>query len=197
MKLLKNVLIKLTKGGYVDRVMFLDNVPEDYFYHMAHPRVCVGQGQQQHWEADSSKEKIPTLHEELRLSQTGDGGIVFDMDNEQALSRWATLHRHIVASFPYGQKITEPAPYAMDPSDPRSMPLPQERIPRAVLPVLSPPTGVQANPSEVTQVAGTKETALTLDVEAIKAQAIAEYQESQKEEARARMAKAREAKAKA
>ena len=195
MKLMTNVLIKLMKGGHTDRILIIDNVPEEYFYTMAYPRMCVGKGAEQHWEPDMSKERILTLHEELRLSQTGDGAIMFDLDNNQARDRFYALHRYMLSVTPVNQKVVEPVPNSTDQTDPRAGILPQDMIPRAVLPVLSPPSGAQENPSKVALAAGTVGAALNLDVEAIKAQAVAEYKEQETAKVKERLALARAAKA--
>ena len=195
MKLLNNVLIKIVRGGHTDLVLYLDNVPEDMFYRMAYPVMAVGVGQQQHWEADTTKPMQPTLHEELSLSQTGDGGIVFDMDKEHAIARYARLKRYIHQQFPANVLPPEPVPNSVEPSNPAASALPKDMIPRAVLPVLSPPSGAQENPSKVALAAGTVGAALNLDVEAIKAQAVAEYKEQESAKVKERLALARAAKA--
>lgn len=194
MKLINDVLVKLIKGGSVDQVMILDNVPEDMFYKMAFPRIAVGKGQENHWEPDQNAAKVLTLHDELSLSQTGDGAIVFDMENENAIDRFKALDRYIRQMWPANKAVPEFKPNSEDPTDSRARPLLRSDIPRAVLPVLSPPTGALENPSKVADVAGTNEAALILDVEKIKAEAIAEYEAKLKEAAKEKMAKARAAK---
>ena len=192
MKLIKDVLVKLVRGGYTDLVLILDNVPEEMFYEMKHPVVPSGNGKHKFYVADTSKPKEPTLYEELTPSQTGDKGIVFDLDNEQALARWREIHRYIQSVWPINQRVVDPVPNTTDVTDPRAGALPKDMIPRAVLPVLSPAT---ATPSPV---AATVETAPAVDLEAIKnaakAEAVAEYQAQLKKEADERMAKARAAK---
>ena len=74
MKLLKNVLVKIMRGGVADQVLYIDNVPEELFYEMRHPRIIIGKEQQQNWGSDTTKPKIPTLYEKLSLSKTGDHG---------------------------------------------------------------------------------------------------------------------------
>ncbi len=184
MKLLSNVFIKLIRGGFTDIVLFIDNVPEEMFYEMQYPRVCVGEGQAQHYIADQTKAKIPTLYPELSLSQVGDGGIVFDLDNDQSKNRYLALNRFIRSEFPSNKLPAEPIVYSVDPMDSGSPALELSKVPRVVLPSLSP--------------AGSKDSvdgsaAASLDVEAIKAAAVKEYQDQQKEEAKDRMAKVREA----
>lgn len=183
-KLISNVLIKLIRGGFTDRVLFIDNVPEDMFYEMKHPRICVGKGMEQHWEADLSKPKEPTLYPEINLSQTGDGGLVFDLDNEQSKHRYLALDRYMKMTLPNNKVPVEPIINAVDPTDTRSAALALSQVPRVVLPALSPSESKET-------VAGS--TTVSLDVEAIKKQAIAEYEAEKKAEISERMAKAREA----
>ncbi len=180
-KMLSNILIKVTSGGRADRVLYLDNVPSDMFFEMKHPRKCVGQGQQQHWEPDLDKPKEPTLYEELRRSQTGDDGIVFDLDNEQVKARFTRLNRYIRSVYPANQVPPEAVSYAVDPTDPSSPALALSQVPRAVLPSLS-PRGVEPLRDGGLQP--------SIDVEAIKAKAVADYLDQQNKE---RMAKARAA----
>ncbi len=127
------------------------------------------------------KAKVPTLYEELHLSQTGDGGIVFDLDNNGSKDRLTRLNRYIKSMFPANQVPPEAIPYAVDPSDPSSPALALSQVPRVVLPSLS-PRGEEplrgGNPP-------------ALNVEDIKKQAVAEYLEQQNRE---RMAKVRSAK---
>jgi len=183
MKLISNVLIKLIRGGFTDRVLFIDNLPEDMLYEMRHPRICQGKGQEQHYVDDVTQPKIPTLLPELSLSQTGDKGVVFDLDNEHSKNRFITLDRFIKSVFPNNKLPAEPIVNSIDPTDSGAPALELSKIPRVVLPALSP--AVSQEP-----VAGG--TTADLDVEAIKKAAVAEYRAAQKEEVRERMAKARE-----
>ncbi len=186
MTLLNNVFVKLMRGGATDRVMYIDNVPEEMFYSYKHPLECVGKGQEQHWEYNTTKDKVRTLHEEIKLSQTGDGGLVFDLDNEPSSQRYLTLMRYIKMTYPVNQQIPEAISYAVDPKDTKSPLIALSQVPRVVLPALSP--GV----SKDTLAGGTTpsiESASSVDVEQIKKDAIAAYQQEQKD----KMAKAREA----
>lgn len=182
MKLLNNVLIKLIRGGFTDRVLIVDNVPEDMFYEMKHPRICIGEGDKQHYVDDTKQEKVATLYPELRLSQTGDKGIVFDMENEHAKNRYLTLDRFIKMSFPHNRVPAEPIVNSIDPMDQSAPALELSKVPRVTLPALSPSGSQEPVVGSVTA---------SLDVEAIKKQAIAEYEAKKKEEAKERMATAR------
>lgn len=186
MKVLNNVLIKLIRGGFTDRVLFIDNVPEEMFYEMQHPRICVGEGQAQHYIADVKQPKVPTLYPELVESQTGDKGIVYDLENEHSKNRYLALDRYIKSVFPNNKLPAEPIVNSIDPMDSGAPALELSKIPRVVLPTLSPSV------ANAPVVGGTMP---DLDVEAIKKAAVEEYQATQKEEAKERMAKAREARA--
>lgn len=186
MKMLNNVLIKLMRGGFTDRVLFIDNVPSEMFYEMQNPRKCVGEGQAQHWVPDFDKEKVPTLYPELQLSQTGDGGIVFNLDNEQSKHRFLALERYIKSVYPVNQVPPEPVVYSTDASDQSAPTLALSQVPRVVLPVLS-PTG--SSPAT-----GGTTASLVLDpaaVEAIKKQAVEEYAAEEQRKLKERMEKAR------
>lgn len=185
MKLISNVLIKVVRGGYVDRVMFVDNLPEELLYEMRHPRHCVGEGFKQHYEPDLSKPKVPTLYEELTLSQTGDNGILFDMDNEQAKTRYLALVRYIKNVFPAGKVLPEPIPNSENPAETSAGPLPLSKIPRVALPALSPAEA----PSSVAGDATASASSAGIDVEALKKEAVEAYKQEQK----AKMVKARAA----
>ncbi len=179
-----NVMVRLIRGGFTDRVLYIDNVPADMFYEMKHPRICVGKGQEQHYESDLSKEKVPTLYPEISLSQTGDGSIVFELDNEHSKARYLALDRYVKSVFPNNKLPAEPVVFSTDPMDQSAPALELSKVPRVVLPALSPSV------AETTVVGGT--TAF-LDVDAIKKAAIEEYEAQKKEEMKERMAKTREA----
>lgn len=182
MTLLKDVFIKIMRGGATDRVLYIDNVPEEMLYVMKHPLECVGKGQEQHWEYNTTKDKVKTLHEEIKLSMTGDGGLVFDLDNEPSTQRYLALMRYIKMNYPTNQQVPEAVSYAVDPKDTKSPLIALSQVPRVVLPVLSP---TESNPSSGNG------TTSTLDVEAIKKQAIEEHEAEKKKKFAEKMAKAR------
>ncbi len=186
MKLI-NVFIKLIRGGFTDRVLFIDNVPEEMFYEMRHPRKCVGEGQAQHYIEDITQPKIPTLYPELALSLTGDKGIVFDMENEHGKNRYLALNRYIRSVYPNTKVPAEPMVYSVDPMDSASPALPFDKLPRVVLPVLS--------PSESKDPVTGEATASGFDVEEIKCKAIEEYKAQEDAQVKERMEKARAARA--
>ncbi len=182
MKLLQNVLIKLIRGGFTDRVLFIDNLPEEMIYELQYPRICVGEGQAQHYVPDTKQAKVMTLYPELHLSQTGDGGIVFDLENEHGKNRYLALDRYIKGMYPFNRLPADPVVNSVDAMDSGAAALELSKIPRVVLPALSPSESKET-------VAGS--TTASLDVDAIKKAAIAEYEAEQKAEAKDRMAKAR------
>jgi hypothetical protein len=183
MELLKNVFIRLVRGGFTDRVIIIDNVPQEMFYELQHPRVAVGKGQEQHWEADRTQTRVMTLYPELSFSQTGDGSIVFDLENEHSKNRYLALDRFVKSVFPNNRLPAEPVVYSTDPMDQSAPALELSKVPRVVLPTLSP---------SVAQAPVVGDTAPSLDVAAIKKAAIEEYEAQKKEESKERMAKVRE-----
>lgn len=196
MKLLKNVLLKLSRGGSTDRVIFVDNLPEDLLYSMQYPKVVAlmrkDDTRTQYWTSDTTKPKVMTLHEELKKSPVGDDGIVFNMDNNNAKDRWKAVDSYIKANYPSGKLPPAPKPYSVDPTDPRSAVLPLSEIPRIVLPVLSPSDSSDAGNAS----AGDSKSESIVDLDAVKKQAIEEYKKEQKAKASERMAKARAARSK-
>lgn len=185
-KLLKNVFIKLMREGFTDRVMYIDNVPEDLFYEMKHPKkiqILNNNPQSATWVADLDKDKIPTLKDHIRLSQTGDKGLVFNIANENAKVLYAAVELYIKKMNPLNS--IEPVIFSQDPSNSAAPALALSEVPRVVLSVLS--------PSEKSSDAG--KTALDLnDMKAkLKAEIISELADKKKVEASERMAKARAA----
>ena len=87
-------------------------------------------------------------------------------------------------SLPNNVLPVEPVIYSTDPTDQRAPALALSQVPRLVLPALSPSDG---KPS----VAG--DASPSLDVEAIRQAAVAEYKADQEAKTKERMAKAREA----
>lgn len=185
-KLLKNVLIKLMREGFTDRVIYIDNVPEDLFYEMKHPKKITlrdNQPQTAMWTPDLEKDKIPTLKDHIKLSQTGDKGLVFNIGNENARILYAAVERYIKTMDPLNN--TEPIVYSQDPSNSAAPVLALSEVPRVVLPVLS--------PSEKTSDAG-KATLDLNDMKAkLKAEIMSELEAEKKAKASERMAKARAA----
>ena len=188
-KLISNVLLKIVRGGSNDRVLFIDNIPEELFYKMEHPKKIAGENGSQHWVSDADKDKIPTLHEEIKLSQTGDGGLVFNMQNINAQERYATIERYISANYPSNKTVPKPKPNCIDPSDLRSSALALSDVPRVVLSALSP--SVDATDAGSTTASLIKPA--DVNIEAIKKQAVEEYEAAKKVAAKERMAKARAA----
>ena len=185
MDILSNVLIKLTRGGFTDRVLYLDNVPAEMFYEMRYPMICKGEGLKQAYVPDSARPKELTLYEELKRSQTGDDGIVFDLDNEQAKHRYMILNRYIQSVYTNRNVPVDPVINSTDKSNTAAPALALSQVPRVVLPVLSPAEPISSVPGDTT---ASMKTSL-IDKDKLKKEAIEEY----KQEQRARMAKAREA----
>lgn len=185
-KLLKNVLIKLMREGFTDRVMYIDNIPEDLFYEMKHPRkiqVRDNNPATAVWVPDLTADKVPTLKDHIKLSQTGDKGLVFNIGNENARLLYAAVERYIKIMNPMNS--TEPIVHSQDPSNSAAPALALSEVPRVVLSVLS--------PSEKSSDAG--KTALDLnDMKSkLKAEIISELADEKKAKASERMAKARAA----
>jgi len=185
MKLVSNVLIKLTRGGFTDRVLYLDNVPFDMLYEMKHPVIAKGEGMQQHWTADTSAEKIPTLIDCLKLSQTGDKGICFDLDNEQSKTQYMVLNRYIQSVYTNRDIPADPVVNSIDPTSQSAPALELSKVPRVVLPVLSPS---EPKNSVTGSTIASSTDAPSVDVDAIKKEAVEQYKKEQKD----RMAKARD-----
>lgn len=184
-KLLKDVLITLTKAGRTDRVLIIDNIPESLFYELRFPLICVGQGANQNWQPDLKAGKEMKLFEELRLSQTGNGSIVFDMDNEQSLMRWGAVYSYIRNTYPHSKVLPQAVENSVDPKNLAAGPLALKDVPRVVLPVLS--------PSDLNRPVadGTPE---SLRIAEIKKQAVDEYKAAEEAKIKERMAKVRAAK---
>lgn len=182
MKLLQNVLIKVIRGGFTDRVIYVDNLPEDLIYESKHPMKIEGQGPNQHWVPDFEQPKVMVLREHIYRSQTGDDGVVFDLDNIQSTNHYLAVKKYVDSVNGNARTPFDPVVNSVEPSRPAAPALSLDKIPRVVLPVLS-PAGV---PSPVTG-GTTDSSATTLDVDSIKRQAVAEYKAEQSE----KMAKAR------
>ncbi len=182
MKLLQNVLIKLIRGGFTDRVLYIDNLPEDMLYELQYPRICVGEGQAQHYVPDTKQAKVMTLYPELSISMTGDNGIVFNLENEHGKNRFLALDRYIKGMYPFNRLPAEPVVNSVDPMDSGAAALELSKIPRVVLPALSPSESKETVAGSITA---------SLDAEAIKKAAVDEYKAKEKADAAERMAKAR------
>jgi len=155
MKLLNEVLVKLSRGGWTDRVLYISNLPEHLLYDMRHPMKYVGVGVNNRKEPDLSKDKIATLKEGLRMSPSNDNGIIIDTDREHGQTIWKNVWNYVRQMTPPGKIMPEPKVNSIEPSDPKAWPLPFDQIPRAVLTVLSPPSAGNENPDPVTSEVGT------------------------------------------
>ena len=191
-KLLKDVLIKLNRGGMTYRVLLVDNIPESLFYDYKHPRkinMVNGQPHTQHWVADTEKPKVRTLKEHIKESQNGDGGLVFNMENTNSKDLYNAVDRYITTHYPSNKVVPKAVINAVDPTDKRSQPLALKDVPRVVLPVLSPSASADAGDT-------TAALDSSSDIEAVKRQAVEEYKAAQKAKAIEKMAKARAARSK-
>ena len=185
-KLLKNVLIKLMREGFTDRVIYIDNVPEELFYEMRHPKkiqILNNNPQSATWVADLDAPKVPTLKEHIKDSQTEDKGLVFNIGNENARILYAAVERYIKTMDPLNN--IEPIVNSEDPSNSASPVLVLSKVPHVVLPVLSP----SGKPD-----AGKTASDLTDLKTKLKTEIMAEIKADKKAEASERMAKARLAK---
>ena len=188
MKLLKNVLIRLAVGGRVDKVLYIDNLPEELLYEMQFPRKYVGKGIENHKEPDLTKDKVATLRLGLTDSPTGDKGIVFDLEREQGQTIWGKVEAYIKSMTPRGELPIAPVIYSQEPDKQSAPALDLDKIPKAVLSVLSPPTaGAVVAPVAVGAGASPIQS---------KADIIAEYKEQESVKRKEAMAKVRAAKKK-
>lgn len=189
MKLLKNVLIKLVLGGRTDQVLYIDNLPEELLFEMQFPTKYVGKGIENHKEPDLTKDRVPTLRLGLTHSQKDDKGIVFDLEREQGQAIWTKVQEYITSMTPKGELPVKPITNSVDNSKSSSPRLSLDKIPKAVLSVLSPPSaGAEVAPVAVG--AGASPTTQS------KEEIIAEYKAGESEKRKSAMAKVRASKKK-
>lgn len=138
MKLLKDVFIKVMWGGRPDTVFIVDNLPADMIYRLEHPRKINKESKV--YEPDVEADKVSTLLPGITLSQTGDGGFVFDATNNESKQRLKTIDDYVRSTWDYKKPLPQRVPNAIQPSNSASGPLPLALIPRVTLPVLAPAT---------------------------------------------------------
>lgn len=134
MKLLKDVFIKVMWGGRPDSAFIVDNLPWDMVYRMEYPRAI--NKEKGVFEPDTTAEKVETLLPGISLSQTGDGGLMFDAHNQESKLRLKTIDDYIRSVWDYKKPLPQRVPNAIQPSNSGSSPLPISMIPRVTLPVL-------------------------------------------------------------
>lgn len=196
MEVLKNVLIKEVDGSRLgDKVFIIDNLPKSLLYKQAIKLMVDFTTPQQNlvpeFQLDERGRKIPTgaktdeLLPGIELSQTGDGGYVFFVQNNEGKMRLADIDRYLQATMPVSERVPVRIPYSSQPGTLSASPRPLDQLPRVVLPApVSPPSkDVQAaapSPSSSPLVAPKQRKPMT---------------EEQKAAARERLNKARAAKA--
>lgn len=195
----KEVLIKEMTPQGVDKVFVVRNLPKHLLYREVpvtvtrYDRDGYTDGTQV---PDPSGAKKEDLLDGLEIHKH-DGAICFPVKRQHVREALDNIDRYIDRMFPRDVKPAGRIPYAERPGDMRSNPLPRHRIPVVDVPLpkdaVLEPSSSQVSPrsQELPVGAGS-----SLDLEAIKAQAIEEYKEQQKELKRAQMAKAREARTK-
>jgi len=195
--IIKEALIKVVTGNGPDRVMIVENLPKRLIYQRSPKMVPVmKEGYATEAEMVVPGEFVDQLRDGIEMSQTGDGGFVFNMNLNEAALRLKELDQYVERNTARDEKLVQRVSYAEDPSDPRSPVISRDRIPRAQLPALvsatnAPLRAAQEPVSPPAQAAQVSTSAHTLSDEEWR-----EYQEMKlkKTAAQERMAKARASK---
>ena len=196
-EIMKEVLLKAIIGGGSDKVVIVENLPKRLFYTKAPKRVP----QMINGYASESEtlivpgEFVDELLEGIEHSQTGDGGYVFNLNFNKSEERFKDVMDYVKKHTPKDHDRVELIPYAQDPTDSRSNPLPLSQIPRIKLPMILMPTNYTPAPQPVSPPAAPAVAPVAPGI-SLSEDEFKEYQElkKKKEEARERMAKARASK---
>lgn len=181
----KEVIIKeVSEFGGVDKVFIVENLPKKFLVQEVAEKKNVRIGKGDVEEVPTGKMiEVPLARIERNAK---DGSFVFFTEYNEARERLADIDRYIETSTPRDQRVPKRVPNSTDLSSTRAYPLQKEEMPRVSLPLLVASTESSPRAAEAVVVQQA-----TVDIEAIKAQAIAEYEAKKKEENRARMAAVR------
>jgi len=154
--ILKEVLVKQIGGNIHDMGIVINELPKELFYQKNFPRVpkLDRDGEPTgNLKRDRAVGKITNeLKPGISYSQTGDGGYVIDIKNQEGEQRFRELSSYIMAHLPPGSASPKFDFICVEPGNPSSPPKPTNQLPRVQLPVSSPPVSsnedaVQASPS--------------------------------------------------
>jgi hypothetical protein len=201
---MKEVLVKVITGSGCDRVLVIENLPKRFIFEkvqkMAPLFVQNSAGMKIATEASIPVfgEYEEALKEGITLSQTGDGGYVFNLNENKSVELFKELDNYVKRNLPRDHERVEAVPYATDPSSALSGPIPYSAIPRAKLPVLIDPKNFRPEdgPASPPEAKATAQSSVPGHI--LTAEEHAEYMDmkEKKRQAQERMEKARSAKVK-
>lgn len=186
-EMLDEVFLKESNEMGQDRVVILKNVPRRLFYRLV-PKMIQKYDRDGYTDGtltpDPSGEKVYALLEGMRHSKTGDGAIVVDRRFEDGKFALQAIDAYIAGTLPRDIVIPQRVPYAIDPTNTRSMPRP-----RTLIPVIELPKPIKTVSSEVSP-AGNAAPQTPVAIKVRKPRK--PMTEEQKQASRERLAKARE-----
>ena len=139
--ILKDVLIKAVGGSMHDMVQVVNELPKSLLYERGYakkPRMDRD-GYPTGYMVEDKTKPIDVLKDGIKISQTGDGGYVFDMGTGISKERLAELDQFILKSLPREAAIPHREYICIEPGNKSSPPKPRNQFPRVELPVSSPP----------------------------------------------------------
>jgi len=182
----KDVLIKEVRGGG-DRVFIINKLPKDMLYRVGRDMIPIGQQQYLQPSGAVTDDLLPGVE----MSQTGDGGYVFFIRNQEGKQRLAVIDEYVRTHWPSNRPLPKREYYAYQGRNPMSPPRPLSMILRVELPVSPPADDKSAASGQPSPTQVSEETKAEL-----KKVIIAEILSEQKEKKAANLEKAREARKK-
>ncbi len=140
---LKDVLIKQIGGNVHDLGIVVNELPKNLFYHKNFPRVPKLDRDKEptgNLKRDRAAGKIADeLKPGIKVSQTGDGGFVINIHNQEGEQRFREISSYITSNLPAGTAQPRFDYICTEPGNASSPPKPVAQLPRVELPVSSPP----------------------------------------------------------
>lgn len=158
---LKDVLIKEVGGNMHDKVFVVNELPKSLLFIKHYPWMpeinkMTGKLEGKLIRNRQAGRIIDELKPGIKVSQTGDGGFVFDSGMNEGRERLTELDKYIATNLPKESPILKREIYSREPGNPGSPPRMKHELPRVVLSVSSPPVAaqtatVQGQPSILTE----------------------------------------------
>jgi len=143
---IKDVLIKEVGGSMHDMVFVVNELPVKKLFIKAWKKIpkVDRDGDFTGRLVRSKSEKILALRPGITVSQTGDGGFVFDTMTNAGRDVLLELDRFIADTLPINTTIIRREAYCREPGNVKSPPRQKHELPRVELPVSSPPVVANA-----------------------------------------------------
>lgn len=148
-EIFKEVLVKKCGNRRHDQVMVIENLPRKFLFEQTRKmiqRIDRDGYPDGTMVVDPSGALIWTLYQGIEKSQTGDGGYLFWVGDQESENRLKDIMRYVDMSFPRDQRIPEFVDNAQMRGESNTGPIPYNMIPRLTLPIPETPKAPEPPP---------------------------------------------------